>query len=277
MPPKKPFEPFQFVGEGNNTGVSKFKIQPKQKPPEKKLDDNDSLDIIVYKIDKNQQVLPPSMTQNQIPAHPFRILNSGASGSGKTMLMVNLLKRKNFMAGFFDQIFLFSPTAKGDSMQQFLEIHNDHLESDLDTHGVEHLNYIFDRQTELVEQKGYLKSPKVLILFDDIISSPKFMNSSVFKKCFIQSRHINMSVCVCTQKYHSVPRICRLSATDIFFFPSAQSEIKRISEEYTPANKTTTQFTRLIEFATDEPHSFLYICNKSDRKYRKNLSQYISI
>jgi hypothetical protein len=253
--------------------------KPKQLQPRlnRELPDANTLDIIPYKIDKNEIKLPPMMINDTIPRHPFRMLNSGASGSGKSMLVLNLLKRRNFMEGFFDEIFLFSPTARGDQIQILLDLDSDHICDDLTDSGIEQLDYIFNKQNELIETNGYLKAPKVLIIFDDVISSPRFMNSNVFKRCFIQGRHISLSVIVNTQKYHAIPRTMRLNCTDICFFPSSQSEVARIAEEYTPPSKTVKQFTSLIDYATSEPYNFLYINTRARRKYRKNLGLYLDL
>ena len=277
MPRKKQeeFEPFSF---------DEFKLEKTVKVPKKKIEpitrelpDSDDLKIIPYQIDKNDQKLPQLMREDVIPRHPFRMLNSGASGSGKSMLVLNLLQRKNFMKDFFDEIFLFSPTARGDQIQQLLDLSEDNICDELNDSGIEQLDYVFEKQNELVEEMGYLNSPKVLIIFDDVISSPRFMNSNTFKRCFIQGRHINLSVIINTQKYHAIPRTMRLNCTDIAFFPSSQSEVARIAEEFTPPSKTVKQFTTLINYATAEPYNFLYINTRAKRKYRKNLDVYLGI
>ena len=263
--------------------LAEYKADVKQKPKQlqprlnRDLPDSNTLEIIPYKIDKNEIKLPAMMVNDSIPKHPFRLLNSGASGSGKSMLVLNLLKRKNFMDGFYDDIFLFSPTARGDQIQILLDLDQDHICDDLSDSGVEQLDYVFNKQNELIETMGYLKAPKVLIIFDDVISNQRFMNSNVFKKFFVQGRHISASVIVNTQKYHAIPRTMRLNCTDICFFPSSQSEIARISEEYCPPNKAVKEFTKLINYCTAEPYNFLYINTRARRKFRKNLSQYVEI
>ncbi len=276
MPRKKQeeFEPFSFDEFKLEKTV---KVKKRTESITRELPDSDDLKIIPYQIDKNEQKLPQLMREDVIPRHPFRMLNSGSSGSGKSMLVLNLLQRKNFMKDFFDEIFLFSPTARGDQIQQLLDLSEDNICDELNDSGIEQLDYVFEKQNELVEEMGYLNSPKVLIIFDDVISSPRFMNSNTFKRCFIQGRHINLSVIINTQKYHAIPRTMRLNCTDIAFFPSSQSEVQRIAEEFTPPSKTVKQFTTLINYATSEPYNFLYINTRAKRKYRKNLDVYLGI
>ena len=276
MPRKKQeeFEPFSF----DEFKLEKtIKTKKRVEPITRELPDSEDLKIIAYQIDKNDQKLPQLMREDVIPRHPFRMLNSGSSGSGKSMLVLNLLQRKNFMKDFFDEIFLFSPTARGDQIQQLLDLSEDNICDELNDSGIEQLDYVFEKQNELVEEMGYLNSPKVLIIFDDVISSPRFMNSNTFKRCFIQGRHINLSVIINTQKYHAIPRTMRLNCTDVAFFPSSQSEVARIAEEFTPPSKTVKQFTALVNYATSEPYNFLYINTRAKRKYRKNLDVYLAI
>jgi len=276
MPRKKTeeFEPFTFDEFKLEKTV---KAKKRVEPVSRELPDSDDLKIIPYQIDKNDQKLPQLMREDVIPRHPFRMLNSGASGSGKSMLVLNLLQRKNFMKDFFDEIFLFSPTARGDQIQQLLDLSEDNICDELNDSGIEQLDYVFEKQNELVEEMGYLNSPKILIIFDDVISSPRFMNSNTFKRCFIQGRHINLSVIINTQKYHAIPRTMRLNCSDVCFFPSSQSEVARIAEEFTPPSKNVRQFTMLISYATAEPYNFLYINTRAKRKYRKNLDVYLGI
>ena len=46
-----------------------------------------------------------------LPTHPYRAYLVGASGSGKTNLLLNLLTRQGFYKNWFDKIFVISPTA----------------------------------------------------------------------------------------------------------------------------------------------------------------------
>lgn len=287
MPKKNDvFIPFMDDLEKNNLSLINnnlnFNITKENK--NNKNDDDDEADTDILKIKKynveaQDIAINSMMKQNIIPSHPFRCLASGGSGSGKTMLILNLLKRKNFFKNYFDVIFLFSPTAGKDQTQQMLNIPESNVESELDEKGVDHLKYIFDVQQKYIEKNGIGKSDKILIIFDDIISSEKFLNSATYKKVLIQGRHSNISSITLTQKFHAIPRTLRLQMTDIFFFPSSNSEIERLVDEFTPAGKSKKDFQKLVNIATSKQYNFLYINMKSppEKRYRKNLDTYLII
>ena len=46
----------------------------------------------------------------------------GKSGSGKSVLLQNLMTRKEFFAGHFDKVFLISPTGEADDVQKALNV-----------------------------------------------------------------------------------------------------------------------------------------------------------
>ena len=241
--------------------------------------DSDPLEIKTYDVSASKIPVNQFMKENIIPRHPFRCLLSGGSGSGKTMLCLNLLKRKNFFKNYFDVIFLFSPTAGKDETQQLLEIPMSNTCSDLDGEGPTHLEFIFGVQQAEIEKNGISNSDKILIIFDDIISSIKFLNSPIYKQVLIQGRHSNISSITLTQKFHSIPRTLRLQMTDVFFFPSSNSEVDRLVSEFTPPGSTKKQFQKLVATATDQQFSFLYINVRSpvSKRFRKNLNVYLKI
>jgi hypothetical protein len=74
--------------------------------------------------------------------------------------------------------------------------------------------------------------------------------------------------------------MCRLQASNIFFFPSSQSECNIVAEEYTPANTSKKSFLNLLKHATAEPYSFLNIdVNQKDpkKRFKKNLDTYLTL
>jgi len=251
-----------------------------------KSEKNDLLKIIAYPTNKSKLKQRPMMKEGIIPKHPSRMIFNGKSGSGKSNLLINLMtqphfygrtKRSDPKSQYFDLVFLFSPTADGqDDLVKFLELPEKRICTNFDE---EALNKIFDVQDSIIKEKGLDKAPKILIIFDDIQSDAKFMRSKSFTRAFIQGRHCNMSIAVCCQSWTKLPRVCRLQGSDIFFFPSSQSEVEVVSEEYCPPNTTKKQFRELVQHATGEQYQFLYIsCNsKPEKRFRKNLDTILSV
>ena len=134
-------------------------------------------------------------------------------------------------------------------------------------------------QVKKVEEKGVDKSPKVAVILDDIQSSPAFMRSNPFTQLFIAGRHYSISVFVCCQQFKRLPKVCRLQASNIFFFPSSLTEVETLSDEFCPPNMSKKDFKEMIKYATNEPYQFLHInmfCHFKDR-YRKNLDEVLEL
>jgi len=230
-------------------------------------------DLIIKAIEtsKNKVKVSEYQKEHVIPKHPFRAILSGCSGSGKSNLLINLLTNKKFYKDFFDIIFLISPTA-GKLDDSYIALENSKTKSklaiisDLDPEKIEG---IMDINKEIIEDKGVHKAPRILLVYDDIISDTKFMNSRPFVHSFVASRHYNASVIVCTQRFNSVPRVCRLQANAIFFFKGTNSEQEVLAQEFCPPNfHWKKEFMRVIDHATNEKYSFLFINGQADREHR---------
>jgi hypothetical protein len=141
------------------------------------------------------------------------------------------------------------------------------------------LQHIIKTQKDIIEKKGLDKAPKLLIIFDDIISQKKFMNSEFFTQMYIQNRHLGISTWVCTQSFNKIPRVCRLQANNLFIFAGSGSETEILCQEFTPAHTSKKDFEKLIKYATNERFNFLHInmrCPPEER-YRKNLDTILTI
>lgn len=242
-----------------------------------------SEDLIIKPIDtsKNKVKISTYQKEHIIPKHPFRGILSGASGSGKSNLLINLLTKKEFYKNFFHVIFLISPTAgKLDDSYQALEKDKGksriHIINNLDPDKIQN---IMNMNKEIIEEDGVHKAPRLLLVYDDVISDVKFMNTKAFRHSFIASRHYNASVIICTQRYNSVPRVCRLQANSIMFFRGTNSEELVLAEEYTPPSYSKKEFLEIIAYATREPYSFIFINEQAPRedRYRQCLHNILKL
>lgn len=265
------------TGEGQER---RFKL-----PEELKTLKNNKLKIVKFSTNKHKIPQRQIMEDNIIPQHPSSVIFNGRSGSGKSNLIVNLLTRPEFYgrtkedepkSQYFDLIFLFSPTAKNDDLPQYLEIPDSRT---FDENFDAPLEHIIRTQKNIIEKNGLDSAPKILIIFDDIQSQKKFMNSPNFTKMFIQNRHHGISTWVACQSFTRLPRVLRLQANALFIFPSSGSETEILAAEFTPPNTSRRQFETLIQHATRERFSFLFINMREppDQRYRKNLDTILTI
>lgn len=253
---------------------------PKSKLPKKVKNLKNPLEIVPYPTNKHKIPQRPLMEADIIPKHPSSVIFNGKSNSGKSTLLVNLMSRPEFYgkqnqkdkkSAYFDVVFLFSPTANGgDDLVRFLNVPKKRIIKDFDKNK---LDKILDLQDSIVSDKGLDKAPKMLIIFEDIQSDAKFMNTKSFLRCFIQGRHMNISTFLCGQSWTLTPRKCRLQANNIFFFPSSNSEIEILNSEFCPPHTSKTQFLDMIKHATEKPYNFLHINMRKppNERYRHNL------
>lgn len=245
-----------------------------------------SLKIRKVKSSKDKIANPPLAEQGVIPKLGTSTLINGTTGQGKSNLLTNLIRRPEFFGGnnpttgesWFKYKFLCSPTAEGDDVQKKLGIAKEDTFTDLAS-APEMLQVILDENKEKVKKQGSSEAPQILLVYDDVISNPRFMRTNQFIKSFIASRHYNMTVFVCSQSWTGVPRKCRLQTKNIFFFASPLSEVELLCAEHCPPNLNKKQFFKMVEYATKEPYSFLYI-NKSapmNERYRKKLDEQINL
>lgn len=264
------------------------KDKKKKQTSKPKEDNKDLLKILKFDTNKSKIKLRHLQEQKVIPAHPFRLLLVGSSGSGKSMNLVNLMTRphmygrtnpNNKKSHYFDLIFLFSPTAEGgDDLVEHLDLDETKvITQEKQFYPV--LEHILKTQKGLIEKNGLLKSPKICLIFDDCQSAEKFLKSENFTKIFIAGRHYNISVICCGQSWTKFNRVTRLNASNIMLYPSSGSEVELLCDEYCPPNKHKRQFKELIGHATAQPYQFLHINNQVPiaERYRKNLDVMLTI
>ncbi len=243
--------------------------------------DENPLEIKALKTKKSDLPQSPAMEDEVINKFPSLTLCIGRSGSGKSNVVANMLTKKYFMKNFFDQIFLFSPTAKSDDLVEHLELKDDHIIEKLDESAITQLNKIVDENTEKVKKNGIkatAKNSKILIICDDCISEKVFIKSNILARLATAGRHALISTIICSQSYTKVPRVIRLQCQGLIVFPSSNDEIELLCEDLCPPGLNKKTFLELIKFATDERYSFLFVnhhCKDPQQKFRKKFSEII--
>ena len=220
----------------------------------------------------------PYMKKGIINAFPSMLLIVGRSGSGKTAVVNWMMTNENFLKGFYDKVYLFSPTAEIDDLTQHLKLKKEFMitkpsEADLEK--------IINDQEALVKRVGLEeagKTSKVLIIFDDIISNVKFLKSDAMIKLATMGRHFLVSSIVNTQSYTKVPRAIRLQAQGLILFPSSNNEVKLLVDDAAPPNCTKKRFLKVVQYATSGKHDFLFINTKSpvETRFRKGFKEYLN-
>lgn len=231
-----------------------------------------AVEEIKYKKKKIKQ--PKAVQDGILFAHPFRLYIVGASGSGKTNLLLNMLTKKSMYKGYFDSILVLSPTAR--QLDESYKVLNlaDECYFPPDTEVLETIMEV--QQAHIEKKKGKEKSSKTLLILDDIISYKSFVNSPILLKFAVMSRHWNISMIILSQAYHRIPKSIRLQMSAIVYFKGSNKEQEVLSEDFCAPGQNKKEFIGHINRATEDDYSFLCIdLHKriKDGRYRKNLTE----
>lgn len=244
-------------------------------------DDEDPMEIKPLKTKKSDLPQTQAMEAEVINKFPSLTLCIGRSGSGKSNVVANMLTKTFFLKGFFDEIYLFSPTAKSDDLVEHLKLKDDNIIEKLDESAITKLNQIVDKNTEKIKKDGIAKTAKnskILIICDDCISEKVFIKSNILSRLATAGRHALISTIICSQSYTKVPRVIRLQCQGLIVFPSSNDEIELLCEDLCPPGISKKEFLDIIKFATDERYSFLFVnhmCKDPKDKFRKRFAEII--
>ena len=252
---------------------------PDTKKNEDEPDDSDPLTVKPIHTDKSDLPQTEYMKAGIINKFPSMLLVVGRSGSGKSTVCNYIVTTPQFYGDFFDQTWLFSPTAEHDDLSKHLKLEKKYM---VTKPSEEKLEEILTKQDALIKSKGIKwcgQHSKVLIIFDDIVSHKKFLDSPAFLRLATMGRHSLISSIINVQSYTKCPRGVRLQANGVILFPSNQNEVGLLVDDHCPPNKSKKQFRQLVDHATHEKHSFLYIhCpSEPEQRFRRKFGSYLTM
>ena len=194
--------------------------------------------------------------------YPTVHIISGSKGSGKSSMMISMLRSKNIYKRRFNNIFLISPTAGSGADPKMLKLVEE-LEEDghyftecSDENYQTILDMIKESNHDLTE-KG--KKPRNLLILDDCLASmPRNSEKgNKLNEIIIACRHLFTNIILLVQKYNSIPTLIRSNTDYISFYPShSRQELDTLIKDLSINEKL---FKDLLKFATNEKYSFLHI------------------
>lgn len=194
-----------------------------------------------------------------LPKHPFRMLITGASGTGKTNIFMTLLNQLLD----YDNLYVVSPSLNDQPIYQHL------IDLSNQSDSIKCYDDIAQFNLEDVRNEN-----TNLIVFDDCMCEKKL--APLIEKSFSWGRHKNASIFYLSQSFFTVPKNIRLNCTQYIIFPLGDTnEIIMIHRRIAPDLKLE-QFLEIYKNAIDEPYSFLFVDKMAkDRAlaYRKRFDQ----
>lgn len=202
-----------------------------------------------------------------LPKHPFRLLIAGASGSGKTNLLLNFIY--DYLE--FDNLFV---CAKDMYEPKYVKLKEQYTIFDgVDIDSIKYPKKKKKIMLELYERfgkKGTLFSTDTrdFITVDDLDPSSK--NVVVFDDCvtdkdqksiedfFIRGRKKNASIIYLSQSYYRTPIVIRRNCNYLIFFNLQQREISQIIREV-DGSLTKEEFSRMYRKCMQQPYDFFML------------------
>jgi len=203
---------------------------------------------------------------------------SGASGSGKSNLIVNLLKsnkttkdkkHKKSYRNAFDNIILVSPSAHTIKNSPLENISNDQKFDSIS----EEVFELVDSMTDDAIQEN----KHTLLILDDISSQLRMKeNEKRLNQLIKNRRHLNLSIWIVTHKSTDASPALRSNANLIFLFrPKTTREIDTIQSEYMMMSKQRAD--EIMNAAYKDRYDFLLLDTSlrtgSDFRYFRNYNE----
>ncbi len=193
-------------------------------------------------------------------SHPHSMLIVAPKGAGKSTFIINCLIKKSLYRGYFDKIYIWSPTmALDEKFSDAIALPDEQM---FEEYEEEDLLDILQQQADDIKENGKKKSKKILLIFDDMAQSVAFNQSkkNAMTKLFFNLRHYNASLWVASQRYSGAMPLnfrTNLSGMIMFDIPN-QKELEKIIDE-NAGSVSKRQFKTIYEYCMDIPFNFMYL------------------
>ena len=217
------------------------------------------------------------------PRIPFSQIVVGPSGSGKSVLLQNMIL--DIYRDCFSRVFIFSASIHVDSVwhpvkdyiEKHLKVDTKKEKTYFDEFHKEQLEEILEQQYKISQyQKDHnFKSLfSTLIIVDDFCDDVRFSkHNSMLNALYIRGRHFGVNVISSTQKFNALSTIIRVNSRQLYFFKMRNyKEIQTMVEELSALllkrnfikddknmNNAKNTLLEIYERATEERFSFLFV------------------
>lgn len=173
--------------------------------------------------------------------HLIWCLNA-SRGKGKTTMLLNAINHKQLFKGYFDNIYLISPTANNDDKFKPLikELaKEDKFYPELNENNVREIIAGLEAYNRDFNRKKYKREPRSLLILDDCIANmPRSTQKSVINELIIQNRHKKCSIWITSQKLTKLNPLIRSNVDVISFWKcDNKKELASFCDEYNIAEE----------------------------------------
>ena len=205
----------------------------------------------------------------QVGKLPLREIILGPSGSGKGILLQNLIL--DVYKNCFERIYIWSPSIDIDQtwrpvkhyIEKELKVNTEKEKCYFNEYNPEDLEKVITQQHKIADyqkKQDHSKIYQILIMVDDFADSPEFTrHSKLLHSLFTRGRHSFINSIVATQKFRAINNIIRINATGLVVFKlMSQADLDAFIDEVSAVTDKKT-LLEMYHIATHEPFSFLYV------------------
>ena len=192
----------------------------------------------------------------------FSMLLCGSSGSGKTMLLKDLIQT---MKKKYDYFVVLCPSLEFSGDYKEFQDNNDEKKqfTFFNEYDPRVLQEIMDTQADIIVRYGKNRCPKVVVILDDCMENIR--QRSIVEKLYFKGRHINISPISLVQKLKGISTILRVNTRyAVFFRAGNSSEVEHFLEAYTGKRERNRIEEILYEWFKD-PYTFLFADFKTQK------------
>ena len=239
--------------------------------------------IPIVKAYKTEEYTYTQSKYDVAPRIPFSMVITGQSGSGKTVLLSNLIL--DIYKGCFSRVFIWSSSIELDPVwtpvkkyiEHDLNVNPEKEKVYFDTFNIEEMQKVLDLQhkiNQFQKKKGYTKLFSVLFLIDDFIDQASFAkHNNLLNALYIKARHYGVSIISSSQKYNGLSTTIRTNSRQLMFFKlrnykeveSVLDELagvlisKKAMSDMKSLHQAKQLLLEIYNVATEEPFSFLFV------------------
>ena len=195
------------------------------------------------------------------PKNIFCVI-AGATGSGKTNLMVDLLKRENCLN--YSDVYVYSSTLYQPAYEHLKE-HYENIENFIKNNLRISckIGYFFDADEQIPEPSELDKNLNHVMVFDDVM----LKEQTKIKDYFCRGRHNNVNVFYLCQSFYKIAKQCIRDNANIFIlFKQNAKTLKYFHESHISGDMDFKEFKSFCENAWKKKHGFVVI-NLWDNDY----------
>jgi signal recognition particle GTPase len=185
----------------------------------------------------------------------------GRQGSGKTSLMINMIKK--LYKKCFHKIFIFMPETSRNSLKDNIFDKNLDKSQIFEELNDENITFVYEQAKELSKQKY-----RTLIIYDDVqksLKDPQILKS--LKNLIANQRHLRIVNIILLQNYFALDKSLRELINNVIIFKLNKTQTEKLFNECVESAKD--KFSDIRDFVFDVPYKWMFINLPSQRIFKE--------